>query len=105
METRKELAKSSNRISISMSDIEALFTLLDNLANREEVLLEQFISTACKNWIEIASENILNKVEGYSIAERHTIKVVLQRELLVDRFKDIFLRMYQKGVKLDADRK
>lgn len=92
----EEIINSTSKISVDLKNVDAVFTLIDKLADNEEDLLIEMMGTIWLNWKELASENILNKLEGYTDKERVALKIVIVREILDSRIREILLRLYNK---------
>lgn len=86
------------KVAVDIKNVEAVFTLINKLAEKEVELLKEIIISDCIRWTSIASENILNKLSGFNPQERNSLKVATEKEILQNRFKEVFLDLYNKGI-------
>lgn len=96
-----EINNSISLVSINIKEEpEALFKILDNLVGKEKDKLIDEFEKAYKYWLNLASDNVLSKLSGISIAEKQSLKIILMKEMMHDRLEEVLLEIYNhKGFK------
>lgn len=85
---------SESRISVSINDPSAVFTLIEELSKRENDLLREMLADAYCRWLGFASENVLDRLEGFTPSERTSLKVVTENEILPARLDEVLKLAY-----------